>query len=74
MGAIIAGILTIGIGYVLGHWDEINWKYTNPPEGYEWDARKMIIDESKGISKKGKNSKEYYRKHNSGQYFKKKEK
>lgn len=71
MGEIIAAILTIGIGYLLGHWDEIKWKYTNPPEGYTYDLRQMYIDSGKGISKSGKNSKEFYKKYNSGQYFKK---
>lgn len=73
MTGIISALLTVGVGYLLGHWDEINWKLTKPPEGYEWDARKMVIDSSKGISER-KNSKEFYRRCNSGQYFKKKEK
>lgn len=54
-------------------WKSDDNKYYSYDEGYEWDARKMIIDSSKGISER-KNAKEFYRRCNSGQYFKKKEK
>ena len=62
MGTLLTIVLTIGIGYLLGHWDEIVASGRTPKKGYHTDHDEMNRD----IVLKGK--KEALRKFNKGCY------
>ena len=68
MTIVLTVVLTIGVNYLLGHWNEIKSNNRSTPDGYEKDWQQASYD----IHTHGKNY--YYDKNIRGGYDKKIEK
>ena len=62
MAVVLTIVLTIGINYLLGHWDEIKFNNRTSPDGYHTDHDAVNRD----LVLKGKN--ETMRRFNRGEY------
>ena len=62
MAVVLTIVLTIGINYLLGHWDEIKFNNRTPQDGYHIDHDAVNRD----LVLKGKN--ETMRRFNRGEY------
>lgn len=62
MSILLVTVLTVGIGYLIGHWDEIVFNNRISPDGYHTDHDAVCRD----LALKGKN--ETMRRFNRGEY------